>query len=64
MRTELRRGYKGISYMMLDPTSPLTLAAPPGRPTLQQAFAAKVVARFGGMLIYKEGYQKLSSVSF
>jgi hypothetical protein len=53
MRTELRRGYKGISYMMLDPTSPLTLAAPPGRPTLQQAFAAKVVARFGGMLIYK-----------
>ena len=54
MRTEVPKGYKSISYMLLDPASPLTFAALPGRPTLQQAFAhSKVVARFGGLRIYK-----------
>ena len=36
MRTELPQGYRDISYLLLDPGSPLTFAALPGRPTLQQ----------------------------
>ena len=54
MRTELPQGYRDISYLLLELASPLTFAALPGRPTLQQAFAhSKVVARFGGLRIYK-----------
>lgn len=54
MRDLLPRGYRSIAYMELDPHSPLTLAAIPGRPTLQQALRHSVVIdRFGNMVIYK-----------
>ena len=54
MRDELPKGYKSISYMMLEPSSPLTFAALPGRPTLQQAMAHSVVVKtFGSIVIYK-----------
>ncbi len=53
-RAELPRGYRSISYLVLEPSSPLTFAALPGRPTLQQAIShATVVQRFGGIVIYK-----------
>jgi hypothetical protein len=54
MRTELPQGYRDISYLVLDPGSPLTFAALPGRPTLQQAIKnSTVVKRFGSIVIYK-----------
>ncbi|HLK72707.1 MAG TPA: glycosyltransferase family 39 protein [Streptosporangiaceae bacterium] len=54
MRTELPHGYRDISYLLLDPGSPLTFAALPGRPTLQQAIKnSTVVQRFGSIVIYK-----------
>jgi len=54
MRTELPQGYRDISYLVLDPHSPLTFAALPGRPTLQQAISnSTVVKRFGSIVIYK-----------
>jgi hypothetical protein len=54
MRNELPRGYRNISYLVLDPKSPLTFAARPGRPTLQQAIShSAVVKAFGSILIYK-----------
>jgi intracellular septation protein A len=54
MRTELPHGYRDISYLLLDPGSPLTFAALPGRPTLQQAIKnSTVVRRFGSIVIYK-----------
>jgi hypothetical protein len=54
MRTELPKGYKNISYLVLDPGSPLTFAALPGRPTLQQAISnSTIVKRFGTIVIYK-----------
>jgi hypothetical protein len=54
MRTELPDGYRDISYLVLDPDSPLTFSALPGRPTLQQAIShATVVQRFGSMVIYQ-----------
>jgi hypothetical protein len=54
MRTELPKGYRNISYLVLEPSSPLTFAALPGRPTLQQAISnSTVVERFGTILIYK-----------
>jgi hypothetical protein len=54
MRTELRKGYQSISYLVLEPDSPLTFAALPGRPTLQQAIShATVVQKFGSIVIYR-----------
>jgi hypothetical protein len=54
MRTELPQGYRDISYLVLDPNSPLTFAALPGRPTLQQAISnSTVVQRFGSIVIYR-----------
>jgi dolichyl-phosphate-mannose-protein mannosyltransferase len=54
MRTELPKGYKNISYLVLEPNSPLTFAALPGRPTLQQAISnSTVVERFGTIVIYR-----------
>jgi hypothetical protein len=54
MRTELPRGYKSISYMLLEPSSSLAFAALPGRPTLQQAIShSTVVKRFGTIVIYE-----------
>jgi Dolichyl-phosphate-mannose-protein mannosyltransferase len=54
MRTELPDGYRDIAYLVLDPDSPLTFSALPGRPTLQQAIShATVVQRFGRMVIYQ-----------
>ena len=54
MRNELPRGYRNISYLVLDPKSPLTFAARPGRPTLQQAIShSAVVKTFGSIVIYK-----------
>jgi hypothetical protein len=54
MRTELPRGYRSISYLVLAPGSPLTFSALPGRPTLQQAIShSTVVRRFGNIVIYK-----------
>ena len=54
MRTELPHGYRDISYLLLDPGSPLTFAALPGRPTLQQAIKNSVVVmRFGSIVIYQ-----------
>lgn len=54
MHTELPEGYRSISYMVLDPSSPLTFAALPGRPTLQQAIShSTVVEKFGTIVIYK-----------
>jgi hypothetical protein len=53
-RTELPKGYRSISYLVLAPGSPLTFSALPGRPTLQQAIShSAVVRRFGGIVIYK-----------
>lgn len=54
MRTELPHGYRDISYLLLDPGSPLTFAALPGRPTLQQALEnSTVVMRFGSIVLYQ-----------
>ena len=54
MRTELPHGYRDISYLLLDPDSPLTFAALPGRPTLQQAIRnSTAIERFGSIVIYK-----------
>ena len=54
MRTELPQGYRDISYLVLDPGSPLTFAALPGRPTLQAAIKnSTVVQRFGTIVIYQ-----------
>jgi hypothetical protein len=54
MRTELPQGYRDISYLLLEPNSPLTFAALPGRPTLQQAISnSTVVQRFGSIVIYR-----------
>jgi intracellular septation protein A len=54
MRTELPHGYRDISYLLLDPGSPLTFAALPGRPTLQQAIKnSTVVKRFGSFVLYQ-----------
>jgi hypothetical protein len=54
MRTDLPHGYRDISYLLLEPDSPLTFAALPGRPTLQQAIKnSTVVERFGSIVIYK-----------
>jgi hypothetical protein len=54
MHTELPRGYKSISYMVLEPSSPLTFAALPGRPTLQQAIShSTIIKRFGTIVIYE-----------
>lgn len=54
MRTELPHGYRDISYLLLDPGSPLTFAALPGRPTLQQAIKnSTVVMRFGSIVLYQ-----------
>ena len=54
MRNELPRGYRNISYLVLEPKSPLTFAARPGRPTLQQAIShSAVVKTFGSIVIYK-----------
>lgn len=54
MRTQLPNGYKSISYLVLEPASPLTFAALPGRPTLQQAIShSTIVRRFGTIVIYK-----------
>ena len=39
MRTMCRKGYRSISYLLLEPDSPLSFAALPGRPTLQQAIS-------------------------
>lgn len=57
MRTELPHGYRDISYLLLDPGSPLTFAALPGRPTLQQAIKnSTVVMRFGSIVLYQVRY--------
>jgi hypothetical protein len=54
MRTELPKGYRSISYLVLAPGSPLTFAALPGRPTLQQAIShSTAVRKFGNIVIYK-----------
>ena len=54
MRDLLPKGDASINYMVLDPKSPLTFAALPGRPTLDHALRhALVVQRFGTIDIYK-----------
>jgi len=54
MRTMLPKGYKSISYLLLEPDSPLSFAALPGRPTLQQAIShATIIKRFGTIVIYR-----------
>ena len=54
MQTTLPKGYKSISYLLLEPESPLSFAALPGRPTLQQAIShATIVKRFGTIVIYR-----------
>jgi hypothetical protein len=54
MRTQLPKGYKSISYMVLEPSSPLTFAALPGRPTLEAAIRHSVIVeRFGTIFIYR-----------
>jgi hypothetical protein len=48
------RGYQNISYLVLDPSSPLMFAALPGRPTLTDALHHSVVVqRFGSIRVYK-----------
>ncbi|MCL2583090.1 MAG: hypothetical protein FWE35_11605 [Streptosporangiales bacterium] len=50
----LPQGYKNISYMILDPSSPLMFAALPGRPTLNDAIRhSTVIKHFGTIRIYK-----------
>lgn len=50
----LPHGYQNISYMVLDPSSPLMFAALPGRPTLDDALRHSVVIkRFGAIRVYK-----------
>lgn len=50
----LPQGYKNISYMVLDPSSPLMFAALPGRPTLDDAIRhSTVIKRFGTIRVYK-----------
>jgi hypothetical protein len=54
MRDQLPRGYKSIDYMLLEPQSPLTFAALPGRPVLVQALAhATIAKRFGALIVYR-----------
>jgi len=54
MRELLPHGYRDISYLVLEPGSPLTFAALPGRPTLQAAIShAVVVKRYGTIDIYR-----------
>ena len=54
MHDLLPHGYKDISYLLLEPTSPLTFKALPDRPTLQAAIAhAVIVRRYGDIDIYK-----------
>jgi hypothetical protein len=54
MRDELPKGYKSIDYMLLEPKSPLTFAALPGRPVLQQALThATIVKQLGALSIYE-----------
>ena len=50
----LPHGYQDISYLVLDPSSPLMFAALPGRPTITQALRHSVVIqRFGTIRVYK-----------
>ncbi|MBO0819304.1 MAG: hypothetical protein J2P26_00480 [Nocardiopsaceae bacterium] len=50
----LPKGYQNISYLVLDPSSPLMFAAMPGRPTLREAIKHSVVVkRFGTIRVYK-----------
>lgn len=54
MRDLLPHGYSDISYLLLEPSSPLTFKALPGRATLRAAIAhSVVVARFGDIEIDK-----------
>jgi hypothetical protein len=54
MHQLLPRGYKSVSYLLLEPGSPLTFAALPGRPTLQAAIAhATIIKRYGDIDIYQ-----------
>jgi 4-amino-4-deoxy-L-arabinose transferase-like glycosyltransferase len=54
MHDLLPHGYKDISYLLLEPQSPLTFKALPGRPTLQAAIAHSVIVeRYGDIDIYK-----------
>jgi 4-amino-4-deoxy-L-arabinose transferase-like glycosyltransferase len=54
MRDLLPHGYQDISYLVLEPTSPLTFKALPGRPLLQTAIAHSVIVRrYGDIDIYQ-----------
>jgi 4-amino-4-deoxy-L-arabinose transferase-like glycosyltransferase len=47
-------GYKDISYLVLEPSSPLMTSALPGRPTLLAALKhSRIVERFGPINVYK-----------
>jgi hypothetical protein len=60
MHDLLPHGYKDISYLLLEPTSPLTFKALPDRPTLQAAIAhAVIVRRYGDIDIYKVNQSQL-----
>jgi 4-amino-4-deoxy-L-arabinose transferase-like glycosyltransferase len=54
MRDYLPDGYRDIRYLVLDPSSPLTYTALPGRPTLAAALRhATVIATFGSIDVYQ-----------
>jgi hypothetical protein len=54
MHEFLPHGYTGIGYLVLDPGSPLTWSALPGRPTLVAALRhSDVIEKFGGIDVYK-----------
>lgn len=47
-------GYKDISYLVLEPSSPLMTSALPGRPTLLAALRhSRIVERFGPVNVYQ-----------
>jgi len=54
MRTLLPDGYQDVAYIVLDPASPLTYTALPGRPTLVAALKHSVViVKFGDINVYE-----------
>jgi hypothetical protein len=54
MRALLPGGYQDVSYLVLDPGSPLTYLALPGRPTLVAALRhSRVIERFGSIDVYQ-----------
>ncbi|MBO0805168.1 MAG: hypothetical protein J2P25_19090, partial [Nocardiopsaceae bacterium] len=55
----LHNGYQNISYLVLDPTSPLMADANPGRPTLREAVShSRIIRRFGPIRIYKVRHRR------